>query len=355
MFHLSRPLVRRTRLCKCISSSVKAAHENPLGLPRSGQRVPPQMPRRTPIGKRSIPHVKRVLVVASGKGGVGKSTVAVNLAFHLAMLRNPTEESFTSRRLRVGVLDLDVFGPSIPTLMGLRHAPEPDLTPAGALVPLTNHGMPCMSMGFLLPKTPAVDGKTYEESSNEDTPIVWRGLMVQKAVQQLLFDVDWRTGTSASSEAADSKSGLDVLVVDMPPGTGDVPLTLGQLVNVDGAVIVSTPQDVALSDVRRGISMFRKVNVPITGLLLNQANFYCPSCTTPHPLFGSPDSFRKTADRMGIRVLGELPLVSAVSQAGDAGRIYGLQSASQAESTLGEKMWVSGMDTLAQDVWQSLR
>ncbi|KAJ8495113.1 hypothetical protein ONZ45_g13006 [Pleurotus djamor] len=319
-----------------ISTSASRLHENPLGLPRKGAAVAPQIPRRTPIVKRSIPNVKRVVAVASGKGGVGKSTVAVNLAFHLALLRNAYPD--TSRRLRVGILDLDVFGPSIPTLMGLRNAPEPELTQNGAILPLTNHGLQCMSMGFLLPKpsTPTAD------DDMESTPIVWRGLMVQKAVQQLLFDVDWSGG------AGD----LDVLVVDMPPGTGDVPLTLGQLVNVDGTVIVSTPQDVALADVRRGISMFRKVNLPIIGLVLNQSLFFCPSCSTPHRLFGSPDSFERTAKNMNLNILGELPLTSDVSQCGDAGRIYGLADTAK---DLGGKQWTETMDSLANHVWNYVK
>lgn len=209
----------------------------------------------------------------------------MNLAFSLALHRHPLTES----RLRVGILDLDIFGPSIPTLMGLQNSGEPELTnsmfpfspsqqfvnhhtymisTAGAILPLTNHGLPCMSMGFLIPATtPPTDASS--NGDNTDTPIVWRGLMVQKAVQQLLFDVDWST----------DGQGLDILVIDMPPGTGDVPLTLGQLVIVDGAlhssidfsisfsftgaIIVSTPQDVALSDVRKGIAMLKKVSVPV--------------------------------------------------------------------------------------------
>ncbi|KZT64810.1 P-loop containing nucleoside triphosphate hydrolase protein [Daedalea quercina L-15889] len=175
------------------------------------------MPRRGGLPqKRPIPHVSSVLAVASGKGGVGKSTVAVNLAFSLAMHHLPS-----GSRPRVGILDLDIFGPSVPKLMGLDHIDQPHLTQGGAIIPLQNHGIPCMSMGFLLPRPPDAD-------SSADTPVVWRGLMVQKAVQQLLFDVDWRQGLDQSGP------GLDVLVIDMPPGTGDVPLTLGQLVNVDG-------------------------------------------------------------------------------------------------------------------------
>ncbi|KAK0235264.1 P-loop containing nucleoside triphosphate hydrolase protein [Armillaria nabsnona] len=286
-------------------------HENPLGLPR--QKTAPQIPRRTPPVKRGIPNVKKVLAVASGKGGVGKSTVAVNLAFALGMLPG---------RLRVGILDLDIFGPSVPTLMGLSHAGEPHLTESGALLPVTNHGLATMSMGYLLPK-------------GVDTAVVWRGLMVQKAVQQLLFDVDWSRG-----------GGLDVLVVDMPPGTGDVPLTLGQLVNVDGSVIVSTPQDVALTDVKKGIAMFRKVSVPVTGLVLNQSHFICENCSMPHYLFGSPDRFHKAAKLMEVDVLGELPLVPDVSEGGDSGVPYALTGRNEA--------WNEVMRGVAEKVWATL-
>ncbi|KAH9949744.1 P-loop containing nucleoside triphosphate hydrolase protein [Amylocystis lapponica] len=287
------------------------------------------MPRRGgPIQKRPLPHVKKVLAVASGKGGVGKSTVAVNLAFSLAMRKDPE----TGLRPRVGVLDLDIFGPSIPKLLGLESSDEPHLTSEGAIVPLRNHGLPCMSMGFLLPRTAGSD-------SSADTPVVWRGLMVQKAVQQLLFDVDWR--------GQEGDTGLDILVIDMPPGTGDVPLTLGQLVNVDGAVIVSTPQDVALTDVRKGVAMFRKISVPIAGILLNQSHFICPSCASPHHLFGSPASFRETAARMDVNVLGELPLVPGVSEGGDRGVPYALIKTADSAQGGGGKEWNEAMEGAA--------
>ncbi|KAI0662625.1 P-loop containing nucleoside triphosphate hydrolase protein [Cubamyces menziesii] len=293
------------------------------------------MPRKGgPIQKRSLPHVKQVLAVASGKGGVGKSTVAVNLALSLAM----HAEHAPRQRPRVGVLDLDIFGPSIPKLMALEDAEEPRLTEAGAMVPLVNHGLPCMSMGFLLPNSQGTDSST-------DTPVVWRGLMVQKAAQQLLFDVDWRDPESGAE--------LDLLVIDMPPGTGDVALTLAQLVKVEGAVIVSTPQDVALTDVRKGVSMFQKVSVPIAGLVLNESHFICPSCTTPHQLFGSPAAFRATAARYSVNVLGELPLVPGVSQGGDRGVPYALYSAAEA-SDPGGKEWKETMASVAGQVWQFL-
>ncbi|KAJ7479973.1 P-loop containing nucleoside triphosphate hydrolase protein [Mycena galericulata] len=320
------------------TSSCLRCHENPLGLPRNNAPNPPQMPRRSgPIQKRAIPNVKRVVAVASGKGGVGKSTVAVNLAFALSSLRPPD----STARLRVGVLDLDIFGPSVPTLMGLQNSEEPLLTSGGAIIPLMNHGIPTMSMGFLLPRSP-------DSKSTNDTPVVWRGLMVQKAVQQLLFDVDWKNSQGL---------GLDILVIDMPPGTGDVPLTLGQLVVVNGAVIVSTPQDVALADVSKGIAMLRKVSVPITGIVLNQAHFMCPGCETRHHLYGPPEGFRATAARLGVEVLAELPLVPGVSQGGDAGLPYGLLSSTEHgdQDGLGGRQWLQDMDHVAEKLWLSMR
>jgi len=223
--------------------------------------------------------------------------------------------------------------------MGLQNSEEPLLTSGGAIIPLMNHGMATMSMGFLLPRSP-------DSSSTNDTPVVWRGLMVQKAVQQLLFDVDWRDGQGL---------GLDVLVIDMPPGTGDVPLTLGQLVIVDGAVIVSTPQDVALADVSKGIAMLRKVAVPVTGIVLNQSHFMCPGCETRHYLYGPPEGFRATAARLGVDVLAELPLVPGVSRGGDSGLPYGLVSSTQYgdQDGVGGSEWLKDMARVAEKIWLS--
>ncbi|KAH7098027.1 P-loop containing nucleoside triphosphate hydrolase protein [Auriculariales sp. MPI-PUGE-AT-0066] len=274
---------------------------HPAGVKLGLTRPPPTIPRRTaslPPNKRSITNVHKVLAISSGKGGVGKSTVAANLACALSR-----------QKLAVGILDLDVFGPSQPTLLGLKNAPEPALTDGGALVPLANHGLSCMSMGFLVPGT---------------APIVWRGLMVQKAVQQLLFDVAWPH--------------LDVLVIDLPPGTGDVALSLGQLTKVDGAVVVSTPQDVALIDVQKGVSVFRKLDVPILGLVLNMALFTCPSCNTPHRIFGPPHL------PPDVELLAELPVLPRVSEDGDAG----------VPPALTDEVVQSVMDPLAVEVWRRL-
>ncbi|GAA93581.1 uncharacterized protein L969DRAFT_95773 [Mixia osmundae IAM 14324] len=271
-----------------------AGHENPLGLPRTGSV--PMMQRGLPA-KRKIPHVRQVIVVASGKGGVGKSTVAVNLA--LALSR--TSEG--NKPKRVGLLDLDIFGPSVPKLMALERVGAPHTTPQGALIPLINHGIPCMSMGFLLPIPAGSD-------DNSDTPIVWRGMMVMKAVQQLLFDVDWRM----------QNDDLDLLVIDTPPGTGDVHLSLSQLVYIDGAIIVSTPQDVAIVDARKGVAMFRKVGVPILGGVLNMSHFVCPgSPDEPHYIFGTDERFQTVSKKIGMQVLAKIPIEAKTSSDGDAG------------------------------------
>ncbi|BGP28516.1 hypothetical protein JCM10296v2_000251 [Rhodotorula toruloides] len=294
----------------------------------------PRMQRGLPQ-KRKLPGVKKVVVVSSGKGGVGKSSVAVNLALALSSL--PPDVT-AGGRPHVGVLDLDIFGPSIPKLMGLEGAGEPFLTAENRLTPLRAHGLPCMSMGFLLPNNrpdPSDPTKTPA-----DTPVVWRGMMVMKAVQQLLFDVDWRAGTGGSD--------LDVLVVDTPPGTGDVTLSLGQLVTVDGSVIVSTPQNVAIIDTRKGVAMFRKLGIPITGAVLNMSHFLCPGSSTPHYVFGRPDSFMSACSALSLDVLAQVPIEPAVSARGDEGSPVvmlpgtegsGGSKAREAFLTLGAEVW----------------
>lgn len=227
--------------------------------------------------KHTLPNVSKILLVSSCKGGVGKSTVSTNLAI---ALRNSD--------LNVGLLDADIFGPSIPKLMNLKG--EPRLTDEGKLIPLKNYGIQTMSMGYLIP--------------SEDSPIVWRGLMLQKALQQLLFDVQWDK--------------LDVLVIDLPPGTGDVQLTLSQLLKVDGAVIVSTSQDLALIDVKKGIAMFNKVKIPIFGLIENMSVFICPNCNHEEHLFGDGGAL-KEAENLGIEHIGSIPLNKQICNRSDEG------------------------------------
>ncbi|KAF2149299.1 nucleotide-binding protein 1 [Myriangium duriaei CBS 260.36] len=263
------------RLFSCARS---LRHENPLGLPRSG--TPPNLAARMKRGlpeRRPIRDVKKVVAVSSAKGGVGKSTIAVNLAL-----------SFARLGLRSGILDTDIFGPSVPTLLDLSG--EPRLSDNNQLIPLTNYGLKSMSMGYLVP---------------ESSAIVWRGLMVMKALQQLLHEVDW--------------DGLDVLVLDLPPGTGDVQLTITQQVQVDGALIVSTPQDVALKDAVRGVEMFRKVQVPILGMVQNMSAFTCPTCNSTHSIFGR-DGVTKKCTELGIELVADLPLHPRICEDADRGK-----------------------------------
>ncbi|RBP09223.1 ATP-binding protein involved in chromosome partitioning [Roseiarcus fermentans] len=229
-------------------------------------------------GMQPIPGVKRIIAVASGKGGVGKSTVACNLAVALARLG-----------LAVGVLDADLFGPSMPKLFGLSARPE--VSPDGQkLVPLEAYGVKVMSIGFLV---------------DEGAAVVWRGPMVMSALTQLLREVAW--------------GDLDVLVVDMPPGTGDTQLTMAQAVPLSGAVIVSTPQDLALIDARRGIAMFKQVQVPLIGVVENMSYFLCPHCGARTDVF-SHGGARREAETLGVPFLGEVPLDIAIRTNSDEGR-----------------------------------
>ncbi|XP_048455838.1 iron-sulfur protein NUBPL isoform X2 [Rhincodon typus] len=227
--------------------------------------------------QKMIPGVKQVIVVASGKGGVGKSTTAVNLALGMA-----------ANNLVVGLLDADVYGPSIPCMMNLRGNPE--LTDSNLMRPLVNFGIACMSMGFLV---------------EEGAPIVWRGLMVMSAVERLLRQVDWGQ--------------LDYLVVDMPPGTGDVQLSISQNIPISGAVIVSTPQDIALLDAQRAAEMFRKVNVPVLGIVQNMSVFQCPNCKHETYIFGA-DGARALAAKLALDVLGDIPLHLNIRETSDNGQ-----------------------------------
>lgn len=224
-----------------------------------------------------IPGVKHVVAVASGKGGVGKSTTSCNLALGFAALG-----------LKVGILDADIYGPSQQKLFGLRGKPR--LLGPRMLEPLERFGVKVMSIGFLV---------------EEDSAMVWRGPMVISAITQMLREVAWND--------------LDILVVDLPPGTGDAQLTMAQQTPLAGAVIVSTPQDIALIDARRGIEMFKKVNIPILGLIENMASFCCPACNHVTPIFGHGGA-RLDAEKRGIPFLGEIPLDMAIRQTSDEGR-----------------------------------
>jgi ATP-binding protein involved in chromosome partitioning len=225
-------------------------------------------------------HVKRVLAVASGKGGVGKSTVAVNLACALAGLG-----------LKAGLLDADVYGPSVPMMTGLRG--HPAKRPDGKIEPLRAFGLKIMSIGLLV---------------EDDSAMIWRGPMASGAVTQMLNDVAW----------ASAEEPMDVLVIDMPPGTGDIQLTLAQRVALSGAVVVSTPQDVALIDVRRGISMFEKTRAPILGVVENMAYFPDPSTGEPIAIFGRGGA-RATAQALGVPFLGEIPIDPKLRESCDEG------------------------------------
>ncbi|MDH3404922.1 MAG: Mrp/NBP35 family ATP-binding protein [Acidobacteriota bacterium] len=222
-----------------------------------------------------IPGVDKVIAVASGKGGVGKSTVAANLAVRLAQMGQ-----------RVGLLDADIFGPSMPMMFGIDRRP---VVHGNRLQPFLEHGVKLMSLGFIL---------------EVDTPVIWRGPMVMKAIEQLLGDVDWGE--------------LDFMIIDLPPGTGDAQLTISQRVPLAGAVIVSTPQDIALIDARKGLAMFQKVNVPVLGIIENMSGFVCPHCGETTNIF-KRDGAKQTAELLGCGFLGRIPLDPAIVEGGDAG------------------------------------
>lgn len=234
-------------------------------------------PAKKPSPAQPIPGVKRILAVASGKGGVGKSTVAVNLALALA-----------AEGLKIGLLDADIYGPSVPTMLGLQGA-QPQVTTDKKIRPLSKYGIQLMSLGFLV---------------DEETPTIWRGPMVHSAVTQFLREVMW--------------DDLDWLVVDLPPGTGDAHLTLTQGVPLDGAVIVTTPQEIAGIDARKGLRMFDKVGAPVVGIVENMGTFVCPDCGGEHALFGEGGG-RAIAERYTVPFLGTIPLHPSITPSGDEG------------------------------------
>lgn len=268
--------------------TVMTAHNAPNDAP--AKSAPPQQPtppkakgfghgRRAPADPIAIPGIKRILAIASGKGGVGKSTTSINLA-----------AAFQRQGWSVGIFDCDIYGPSVQHMLG--RGPRPEYGEDKMISPVTRHGMKAMSMGYLV---------------NEGTATVWRGPMVIGAVQQLLNGVTW-------TEDGD----LDILVVDLPPGTGDAQLTLVQTVPLDGTVIVSTPQDIALIDARKAYDMFQKTNTPVLGMIENMSTFICPHCGERSDIFGHGGA-KETADKTGIPFLGEIPLHIDIRTQADEG------------------------------------
>ena len=259
-------------------TAVLTAHKSD-GPGAAPQAAPPQRPQVGPAAAPKAelaPGVKTIVAIASGKGGVGKSTTAINLAMALA-----------ASGLAVGILDADVYGPSMPRMMGITD--KPTSADGKILEPLEKYGVKCMSIGFLVP---------------EDSPTIWRGPMVMSALEQMLRDVAWGE--------------LDMMIVDMPPGTGDAQLTMSQRVPLAGVVIVSTPQDIALIDARKGLNMFRKVDVPVLGIIENMSTFICPKCGEQSDIFGHGGA-RAEAATLGVDFLGEVPLHMDIRQTSDAG------------------------------------
>ncbi|HEX3522424.1 MAG TPA: Mrp/NBP35 family ATP-binding protein, partial [Stellaceae bacterium] len=257
-------------------TAVLTAQAPPRGRAAPSHAPPARGPAGVRTARGAVPGVGAIVAVASGKGGVGKSTVAANLALGLQ-----------ANGLRVGVLDADIYGPSMPRMLGISGRPRSH--DGKTLIPMENYGLKCMSMGFLVP---------------EDTPMIWRGPMVMSALQQMLREVEW--------------GDLDIMIADMPPGTGDAQLTMAQQVPLAGAVIVSTPQDIALLDARKGLNMFRKVDVPVLGIVENMSYFLCPHCGGRSEIF-SHGGARQEAERLGTEFLGEVPLDLKIRETSDGG------------------------------------
>jgi ATP-binding protein involved in chromosome partitioning len=262
---------------KGVFASLTAEHAGPPGGAASSAAAPARPRAAAQPKSQRIPGVGHVIAVASGKGGVGKSTTACNLALGLKALG-----------LKVGLLDADIYGPSMPKLLGIHGKPQ--LLEGRILEPMEAYGIKVMSIGFLV---------------DEEAAMIWRGPMVMSAITQMLREVAW--------------GDLDVLVVDMPPGTGDAQLTMAQATPLAGAVIVSTPQDLALIDARRGVSMFKRVEIPILGIVENMATFVCPHCGQSSHIFGHGGA-RAEAERLGVPFLAEVPLNMSIRELSDAGR-----------------------------------
>jgi ATP-binding protein involved in chromosome partitioning len=277
---------------------VLTAHKAPAPAAPAGGHTHGHGAPKPPL----LPDVKAIVAVASGKGGVGKSTVAVNMAVSLARQGH-----------KVGLLDADIYGPSLPRMLGLNRRPE---VRNDKMIPLQAWGLSCMSIGFLV---------------EEETPMIWRGPMVMGALEQMMGQVEWGP--------------LDILVVDMPPGTGDAQLTMAQRVALTGAVIVSTPQDIALIDARRGVRMFEKTNVPVLGLVENMSFYCCPNCGHRADIFGHGGA-KAEAARLGTEFLGEIPLLLDIRHAADAGTPI---AASAPESDAAK-----AYDALARRVWEKV-
>ena len=239
--------------------------------------LPAHQQKRQPPERRSVPGVKHLIAVASGKGGVGKSTTAANLALALA-----------TGGARVGILDADLYGPSQPRMLGLKGMP--DSLDGKVLEPMIGHGIQTMSIGFLV---------------DDESPIIWRGPMITQALTRLMYETHWNN--------------LDYLIVDMPPGTGDIHLTMAQRMPVSGAVIVTTPQDIALLDARKGLSMFEKVNIPVLGIIENMSTHVCSECGHEEHIFGEGGA-KRMAKESGTELLGELPLDIRIRTGSDSGR-----------------------------------
>ena len=272
-------LVINTPISPAKSKLQQAAKEAILsvaGVESAAINLESEIPKAGPAeGKQSVPGVANIIAVSSGKGGVGKSTVAVNLAVSLAQFG-----------ARVGLLDTDVYGPNVPIMVGINEEPA---VHGQKLLPHQAHGIKVMSLGFL---------------NRGDKPVVWRGPMLHTAVRQFLYDVEWGE--------------LDYLIVDMPPGTGDAQLSLAQLVPVQGAVLVTTPQEVAMGDVRKAYNMFEQVHIPVLGIVENMSYFICPNCSERHAIFGQGGG-EELARRFNNNLLGQVPISISIREGGDAG------------------------------------